>query len=81
MSVNTQAIPLGFLGPGRSGTMKGTAGGVGLRRRLSDMGVTPGSKIKVIKNDSLGPLIISVGDTRLAIGRGMALQISVEETG
>jgi nicotinate-nucleotide--dimethylbenzimidazole phosphoribosyltransferase len=54
------------------------AGGRSLRQRLTDMGVVRGTRVKVVKNDMGGPLIISIGEGRLAVGRGMALRIMVE---
>ncbi len=72
-------VPLGFLKPGYDALVTDFDGGIGLRQRLTEMGLFRGAKVKVIKNDMGGPLIISNGDGRLAIGRGMALRIMVEE--
>lgn len=72
-------LPLGFLQAGRIGVVRDLAGGRGLRQRLVEMGLVSGARVKVIKNETGGPLIISVGDGRLAVGRGMSLKIMVEE--
>lgn len=72
-------LPLGFLQVGRDAVVKDLDSGKSLRQRLSEMGIVRGTRIRIIKNDMGGPLIISVGDGRLAIGRGMALKILVEE--
>jgi len=45
--------------------------------RLSDMGLVPNTKFKVILNPSLGPILLEVRGTKLAIGRGMARKIVV----
>jgi Fe2+ transport system protein FeoA len=48
-------------------------------RRLQEMGVIPGSVVEVLKNSFLGPVEISVKGSKLAIGRGIASKIVVEE--
>lgn len=53
-------------------------GGRRLRKRLADLGLTAGSRIRVVQNHFAGPLLLAVQhDTRLAIGRGMAQKIRV----
>lgn len=54
------------------------AGGVGMRTRLAGMGVVPGARLRVLGNDG-GPLLILCGETRLALGRGMAHRVLVVE--
>jgi len=50
----------------------------GFQRRLEDMGLTPGTKIMVVKSAPFhGPIEIHVRGSRLAIGRGMAERILV----
>jgi len=51
--------------------------GAGLSSRLSVLGLTPGVEFTVIQ-DGGGPLVLSVRDSRLAVGRGMAQKILVE---
>lgn len=54
-------------------------GGVGMCTRLEALGIRTGSRIK--KKSSLigfGPVIVSVGNTEIAIGHGMASRIFVE---
>jgi len=54
-------------------------GGFGLQRRLYALGIVPGKLIKkVIQYPFGGPIIIEIGGTRFAIGRGMAAKIMVE---
>jgi Fe2+ transport system protein FeoA len=53
--------------------------GWGFRKRLEDMGLTPGTKVTVVKAAPFnGPVEVYVRDSRLAIGRGMAERIFVE---
>jgi len=57
------------------------AGGSGLRSKLLSMGITEGSEVRKISGHFLGgPIIISAGKTRLALGQGMARKIIVELT-
>lgn len=54
-------------------------GGMCLRQRLADLGLTPGTILHRVQADGGGPLIIALkNDSRLALGRGMALKIMVE---
>jgi len=48
-------------------------------KRLSDLGLTPGTKVTVVKSAPFnGPLEVYVRGSRLAIGRGMASRILVD---
>jgi Fe2+ transport system protein FeoA len=50
----------------------------GFQKRLEDMGITPGTRIMVVKSAPFhGPIEIYVRGSRLAIGRGMARRILV----
>lgn len=54
-------------------------GSWGFEKRLMDMGLTPGTKVTVVKSAPFhGPLEILVRGSRLALGRGMADKIFVE---
>ena len=60
---------------------RGRGRGQGWRfgKRLSDMGLTPGTRVRVVKTAPLhGPVEILVRDSRLALGRGMAERVLVE---
>lgn len=55
-------------------------GGHMLRRRLAELGLNPGSELRVVQRQPGGPLILAVKqDARMAIGRGMAHKIIVAE--
>ena len=48
-------------------------------KRLSDLGLTPGTQVTVVKSAPFnGPIEICVRGSRLAIGRGMASRILVD---
>jgi len=56
-------------------------GGWGFKKRLMDMGLTPGTRVTVVKSAPFhGPLEVSVRGSRLALGRGMAEKVFVEIT-
>jgi len=83
-------VPLTALRDGESGIItsiktgqgRGLGGGWGFKRRLMDMGLTPGTRVTVVKSAPFhGPLEISVRGYRLALGRGMAERIFVERKG
>jgi Fe2+ transport system protein FeoA len=51
----------------------------GFEKRLMDMGLTPGTRVTVVKSAPFhGPFEILVRGSRLALGRGMAERIFVE---
>jgi len=52
-------------------------GGHNLQGRLASMGLLPGAALEVIQNEGGGPIILSVGGSRMALGRGMACRILV----
>ena len=47
-----------------------------LKHRLTELGLTPGVMVTIIQNNG-GPILISVRDSRIAIGREMANKIQV----
>ena len=72
-------IPLAMVSPGESVRLAGVRGGWRVRRRLADLGLTPGTVVRVVQSGSWGPLIVAFkDDVRLALGRGMAHKIQVE---
>ncbi|MEM2106658.1 MAG: FeoA domain-containing protein [Candidatus Bathyarchaeia archaeon] len=73
---------LADLNQGERGVVAFTLGGYGLVRRLSEMGLTPGTEVKVIRSAPFhGPVEISVRGVSLALGRGVASKIYVRKTG
>jgi ferrous iron transport protein A len=52
-------------------------GGYGLVRRLVSLGLTIGVELFIINNQ--GPIIIKLGDSNIAIGKGIARKVLVEE--
>lgn len=50
-----------------------------LTSRLTSLGLTPGADLEVIQNYGHGPLIVNVRGTHVALGRGEARKLLVEE--
>lgn len=48
-----------------------------LRKKLQDMGLTPGVEFSIVSKTNRGPIIIEVRGARLALGRGIAEKIDV----
>jgi ferrous iron transport protein A len=56
-------------------------GGQGIRQRLSQMGIHPGDTITILRYGALrGPILIEIHGSQVALGRGIASRITVEET-
>ena len=55
--------------------------GWGLQRRLAEMGLNPGVKIRVLNSQRPGPVVIDVRGSRLALGQGVAHKIMVINEG
>jgi len=51
--------------------------GWGLQRRLADLGLTPGVRVKVINSQGRGPVVLDLRGSRLALGHGVAHKIMV----
>lgn len=57
--------------------IKSIVGGRGIIQRLSSMGMVQGSIVNVVYNPGRGPIIIQTGNSRFAIGYGMARKVYV----
>jgi len=57
-------------------TVKAINAGFKAIRFLADLGIHEGEKIRIVKTD-IGPVIVEVKGTRVAIGRGLARKIEV----
>jgi ferrous iron transport protein A len=70
---------LSEIGEEKSVTIVAILGGRGIRNRLTAMGLLPGTEITVIRNGGRGPFVVSVKNSRMALGRGIADKIIVTE--
>jgi len=72
-------LALSELKDGQQGKIQFIRGGHNVLQRLLDMGLTPGTKITLIKAAPFeGPMEVSVRGSKLAIGRGIASKVFVE---
>ena len=71
-------FPLCSVRPGQTVKIVRAAGGRRLAAKLANMGLYPGSELRVLSN-LMGPMIIEVKGSRLSLGRGVASKIMVRE--
>lgn len=71
-------IPLSDLSSGQSGLVRGLHGGRGFKARLAALGFTPGAQVTMVRNGAHGPVIVSVRETQIALGRGQAQRVLIQ---
>ena len=74
-----QLMPLAIVSPGEVVEVVDVRAGWGLRRRLADMGLTPGVVIRVMNSQMPGPIVIDLRGSRLVLGQGMTQRILVRK--
>ncbi len=73
---------LSRLRPGEQGRVVGVKGGRRSSKRIQDMGLTPGTVVKVVNAAPFnGPVELEIRGTKLALGRGLASHVIVELEG
>jgi ferrous iron transport protein A len=77
--VSLSPVALDALPAGTSAVVRELRGGSQLVQRLAALGLTEDAPIVVLHNARRGPLLVLVRDTRVAIGRGEAAKIFVEQ--
>ncbi|MEM1536580.1 MAG: FeoA family protein [Candidatus Bathyarchaeia archaeon] len=74
-----ELCPLTDLAEGERGVVVKAQGGFGLVRRLAEMGLTPGTEVKLLKKGSFGgPVEVEVRGVALALGHGVASKVLVK---
>lgn len=68
--------PLTEVAVGERVRLVSTGGGRRFVQRLADLGLIPDREVQVTNN--IGPVIVMLGNTRIALGRGMASRILVK---
>ena len=69
--------PLSHVNEGEKVIVREVNGGRGINLRLCELGIGIGSSMTVIQNSG-GPVIVSYGDSRMALGKGVSTKILVE---
>ena len=70
-------MPLAMARPGETVELVDVRGGLGLQRRLAEMGLGPGSRFTVDTSGRPGPFVIRVKGSRLILGHGMVARVFV----
>ncbi len=70
-------VPLTLLRKGQSGTLARIAGGHAARIRLAGLGLHIGVQVCVLQNSGHAPVMVRVGNARVAIGRGLATRLHI----
>ena len=66
--------------PGNKVKVVRIQGGLGIRQRLSCLGIHPGDLIVVQTSGIMqGPIVVNIHGNKIALGRGVAAKILVEE--
>jgi Fe2+ transport system protein FeoA len=73
----TVGVPLTTLRAGETGVVKTLQGGHWIVSRLAALGFTLDAEVVMLQNHRHGPIIVTVHDTRIAMGRGQARKIRV----
>ena len=79
IEVEALNTPLVKIASGRAVIISGFSGSVELKRRLSDLGLIPGTEMTVIENHYPGPLLLNLRGSRLMLGQDLAEQVMVVE--
>jgi len=77
--MDNHIFPLTMTSLGETVKLEKIMGGEDINNRLATLGLTPGTELCLVQ-DAGGPLLISVRDSRIALGRGMAHKIMVSQT-
>jgi len=75
----TKKLQLCDVHTGEQAIIASLSGGSGFLGRMSALGFTPGTLISVVRNYDRGPIIVSVRDTQIALGRGQASRVQVHK--
>lgn len=70
-------IPLSFVDIGDKVVIYKISGGDNFSKKMMEMGFNRGAEIIIVSNNN-GPIIVRVGESRVALGRGMAQKIMVK---
>ena len=74
-------LPLAMVSPGEKVRIVSVRAGRGLSQRLADMGLTPGTALRVISRQGAGPTLIDFRGSRLVLGFGITQKVMVETAG
>lgn len=76
MSAAASSFPLPMAASGEPMRVVGFSQGMNIEKRLAGMGLSLGSEIHVLQREG-GNLVVALGNTRLALGCGLAQKVLV----
>ena len=75
--MGTQHLPLALSPEGERVAVTAVIGGREMQRRMTELGILVGREVRVIRSGGCGPLVIAVGESRLALGQDVSRKILV----
>ena len=72
-------VPLSLLGEGEKGEVIKLNGGRTFQEKMISMGITQGDSVEVLTGTPGQALLVKIGNTRLALGFGLAQKIEIEK--
>lgn len=78
MTLSLKSMPLSELPAGEHAFVVALGLGRGISARLTTLGFTPGAELTMIQNYGHGPLVVTIRDTRIALGRHEARSILIQ---
>jgi len=79
--VTRNNVALSDLMTGEKGAVVELRGGPRFVGRMAVLGFTPGVTVEVVRNHGHGPIIVSLLDTQIALGRGQARRVRLHREG
>ncbi|WP_456475792.1 FeoA family protein [Candidatus Pyrohabitans sp.] len=71
--------PLAMLAVGEEARIIGVKGSANRARRLLGMGFTRGTRVRILSSNFSGPVLVDIKGSRIALGRGLAMNIMVDD--
>jgi ferrous iron transport protein A len=76
--LTTGAMPLSFMSTGETAELVDIHGTADFRKRMADLGLTVGTRVRVVQNAPDAPTILAFrDDARLALGHGVSHKLIV----
>jgi len=79
--VTINNVALSDLMAGEKGVVVQLRGGPRFVGRMAVLGFTPGATVEVVRNHGHGPIIVTLLDTHIALGRGQARRVRLRRLG
>jgi len=54
------------------------SGGRRARQKLMDLGIVPGERLRILRNDPAGPVVIGLYGSKVVVGSGLSQKVSVD---